>query len=276
MIFPWVTGPKFNDFSMIFFHFHKFQELFMKFNDFSMILKQIWISMIFQELWEPCECVNYIVYTNPCLPWERFLKTCSILMSRNDKKNTQCTTISLCFLELLFPTWISNHMPSKVWNEITYPFPNFNRETVGVWEWISNFIPHFTMDIITYPCSNSTHELTMSRSELDDTVIVKGWMRPMEENEVHSTWVEGSLVKEETGMIKSKYSTNSLYDNSLQHKILWLTNGFQNLKILNQDPEHISNYSNEMTSVKFDGLSSNSYDAVFSTLDFIFTQGCIP
>ena len=25
----------------------------MKFNDFSMILKQIWISMIFQELWEP-------------------------------------------------------------------------------------------------------------------------------------------------------------------------------------------------------------------------------
>ena len=26
----------------------------MKFNDFSMILKHIWISMIFQELWEPC------------------------------------------------------------------------------------------------------------------------------------------------------------------------------------------------------------------------------
>ena len=42
MIFPW------------FFHFYKFQELFMKFSDFSMILKQIWISMIFQELWEPC------------------------------------------------------------------------------------------------------------------------------------------------------------------------------------------------------------------------------
>ena len=28
----------------------------MKFNDFSMILKQIWILMIFQELWEPCLC----------------------------------------------------------------------------------------------------------------------------------------------------------------------------------------------------------------------------
>ena len=56
---------EFNDFSMSnwakiqwffhdFFHFYKFQELFMKFNVFSMIWKKIWISMIFQELWEPC------------------------------------------------------------------------------------------------------------------------------------------------------------------------------------------------------------------------------
>ena len=44
--------------------------------------------------------------------------------------------------------WISNHMPSKVWDEITYPFPIFNSCTVEVWEWISNFIPHFIMDII--------------------------------------------------------------------------------------------------------------------------------
>ena len=26
----------------------------------------------------------------------------------------------------LIPAWISNHMPSKVWDEITYPLPNFN------------------------------------------------------------------------------------------------------------------------------------------------------
>ena len=36
-------------------------------------------------------------------------------------------------------------MPSKVWDEIAYPFPNFNGATVDVWEWISNFIPRFTM-----------------------------------------------------------------------------------------------------------------------------------
>ena len=47
---------------------------------------------------------------------------------------------------------ISNHVPSEVWDEITYPFPNFNSATVEVWGWISNFIPHFIMGVITYPC----------------------------------------------------------------------------------------------------------------------------
>ena len=35
--------------------------------------------------------------------------------------------------------------------EFTYPFPNFNGETVEVWEWISNSTPHFITDVITYP-----------------------------------------------------------------------------------------------------------------------------
>ena len=34
----------------------------------------------------------------------------------------------------LIPAWISNYMPSKMWDEITYPFPNFNGCTIGVWE----------------------------------------------------------------------------------------------------------------------------------------------
>ena len=45
--------------------------------------------------------------------------------------------------------WISNRTPSKVWDEITYPFPNFNGATVEVWGWIGNFIPPFIMDVIT-------------------------------------------------------------------------------------------------------------------------------
>ena len=50
----------------------------------------------------------------------------------------------------LIPAWLSNDMLSKVWDEITYAFSNFNGCTVEVWEWIRNFIPHFTMDVITY------------------------------------------------------------------------------------------------------------------------------
>ena len=47
----------------------------------------------------------------------------------------------------LIPTWISNHIPSKVWDGITYPFPNFNGATVEVWGWISNFIAHLILDV---------------------------------------------------------------------------------------------------------------------------------
>ena len=33
----------------------------------------------------------------------------------------------------LTPAWISNHTYSKVWDEITYPSPNFKRTAVEVW-----------------------------------------------------------------------------------------------------------------------------------------------
>ena len=52
----------------------------------------------------------------------------------------------------LIPAWISSYVSSKVWDEITYPFPNFNSCTIEVWEWICNFISHFTGHVITYPC----------------------------------------------------------------------------------------------------------------------------
>ena len=57
-----------------------------------------------------------------------------------------------CYGSTLISAWISNHTPSKVWNKITYPFPNFNGATIEVWEWMNNFIPYFIRDAITYPC----------------------------------------------------------------------------------------------------------------------------
>ena len=49
----------------------------------------------------------------------------------------------------LIPAWKSNYMPSKVLDEVTYPFPNFNGYTIEVWEWTSNFIPHIIMVVLT-------------------------------------------------------------------------------------------------------------------------------
>ena len=54
----------------------------------------------------------------------------------------------------LISAWISNHMPSKVYNKITYPFSNFSRYTRWNLEIDSNLIPHLIMDVITYPWWN--------------------------------------------------------------------------------------------------------------------------
>ena len=35
--------------------------------------------------------------------------------------------------ELQFPAWKSNYTHYKVWDEIAYPFPNFNGAAVEVW-----------------------------------------------------------------------------------------------------------------------------------------------
>ena len=42
---------------------------------------------------------------------------------------------------------ISNHMPSNVWDEITYPFPNLDGCIIELIEWISYFVSHYTMDV---------------------------------------------------------------------------------------------------------------------------------
>ena len=42
-------------------------------------------------------------------------------------------------------------MPSNMLGQITYPFPNFNRCTIEVWEWTSNMILNFTMGVINHP-----------------------------------------------------------------------------------------------------------------------------
>ena len=47
-------------------------------------------------------------------------------------------------LKSLIPTWISNHLTVAVWDEITYPFPNFNGCTIEVWEWRRDIYRYLT------------------------------------------------------------------------------------------------------------------------------------
>ena len=43
---------------------------------------------------------------------------------------------------------INYTMRSYEWDEITYPFPNFNGSSVQVQEWLSNFIPEILTGVI--------------------------------------------------------------------------------------------------------------------------------
>ena len=49
------------------------------------------------------------------------------------------------------PTWIINHMSSKVWDEIIYPFPNFNSCIVEVGNG-KGISPHTMLPLIIYLC----------------------------------------------------------------------------------------------------------------------------
>ena len=46
-------------------------------------------------------------------------------------------------LTRIISVWVDNYMPCKVWNEITYPFPNFKGATAEVRGWTSNFTLNF-------------------------------------------------------------------------------------------------------------------------------------
>ena len=75
-------------------------------------------------------------------------------MSRVGQKypSVEAVTEGLFYLHslTLISSWTSNYIHYKLWDGITYPFPNFNGATVEVWEWISDFTQHFTGHVITY------------------------------------------------------------------------------------------------------------------------------
>ena len=66
----------------------------------------------------------------------------STVYSGADQRKRQ-SSASLCKNDDLFTNMDQpSSQPSKVWDEITSLFPNFNGSTVEVWDWTSNFIPY--------------------------------------------------------------------------------------------------------------------------------------
>ena len=56
----------------------------------------------------------------------------------------------------LIPAWISIHMPSEVWDELTYPFPKFQRLNRWSQGMESNYTSYFTIDVILYSYEDSS------------------------------------------------------------------------------------------------------------------------
>ena len=46
--------------------------------------------------------------------------------------------------------WICNYINSKVWDEVTYPFPSFHVCTLEVWAWTNNFTSHFARNVLSF------------------------------------------------------------------------------------------------------------------------------
>ena len=95
------------------------------------------------------EFQNIICKTAAIFSKYQCIKSCYM---QHGKHDVRCQGPLLLTWFNLNPAWIGNHLPGKVWDEINYPFLNFNGYTVEVKEWISDFIQHFIMDVIMYPC----------------------------------------------------------------------------------------------------------------------------
>ena len=75
--------------------------------------------------------------------------TCGIRAAQEPDRYLLCTDKEYCrtkaslLTQNNFKPGIDKQMPIRLWDEITYLFPNFNGHSVDVWERISNFTPAF-------------------------------------------------------------------------------------------------------------------------------------
>ena len=85
------------------------------------------------------------------------------------------------YLGFLLIAWISNYIHYKLWDEITYPFPNVNGCTVEVLEWINDFILHFITlcDYLSMQGFKLNHVSKRSPNIITTIMAQKEWYSPM-------------------------------------------------------------------------------------------------
>ena len=106
----------------------------------NVLMKTIWSSRIISQYFPsifPAFMKSKILYKN----YHHHPKESSLYLVLRYIVFSDITTMSFSSLR-----WMNcNHIPSKMWDDITCPFPNFIGAT-------SNFDPHFIMDVITFSC----------------------------------------------------------------------------------------------------------------------------
>ena len=121
-----------------------------------------------------------------------------------------------CYYGLTFiQTWTRNHIPSMVWDEITYSFSNFKGATVEVWQWISDCIPDLIMDGFTYTCCDWNRSILVKGAQEEygknQPKSIDNNMR-QRENWVHNSWdVTRKLFPLDDVIMYSLKSWNGLF-----------------------------------------------------------------
>ena len=106
-------------------------------------------------------CTRYSRHSAPLLSWwygpwklndlsllyDTFIPNKLLFQGTKSVAQHQGPRLLTFVLPTLTPAWMSNYSHYKMWDKITYPFPNFHCATI---EWISNFISHSTGHVSTY------------------------------------------------------------------------------------------------------------------------------
>ena len=103
--------------------------------------------------------------------------------------------VQLLVTSMVNPAQMSNHMSSKVWDEITYPFSNFNGCTIELWERINKFILYLMMDVITYSARIKVHPCQWKGLQAAGYSLNQLWPRPiMPSGITKPQWVVHSIT----------------------------------------------------------------------------------